>query len=304
MPYQIFNHSGIGTTVGSETNGRTCKLHKLRTLHLFSGAGGGILGDLLLGHQPVCAVEIEPYCQQVLHARQQDGILPWFPIFADVKEFEGKPWRGIADIVCGGFPCQDISTANRQLGEPDGLEGERSGLWAEMRRIVGEVRPRYVFVENSPVLALRGLDRILGDLAEMGYDARWGVFSAADVGARHQRERVWIVAHSDEIRLGIPAQYRAEQHPELLGEDARFRESEEWNFVGDCAAGADDNLESVLLRKSDVLANQVDRVAAIGNGQVPAVAAMAWKILSAQLRRSNGLHERPGATTQRDTNAK
>ena len=136
----------------------------LRTLHLFAGAGGGILGDILLGHQPICAVEIEPYCQQVLHARQQDGLLPWFPIFADVKEFDGTPWRGIADVVCGGFPCQDISAA----GKGAGIGGARSGLWREMARIVGEVRPRFVWVENSPMLVGRGLGLVLLDLAEMG----------------------------------------------------------------------------------------------------------------------------------------
>lgn len=80
------------------------QLHQLRTLHLFAGAGGGMLADLLLGHVPVGAVEIDPYCRQVLHARQQDGALPWFPIFDDVTTFDGRRYRGLADIVAGGFP--------------------------------------------------------------------------------------------------------------------------------------------------------------------------------------------------------
>jgi DNA (cytosine-5)-methyltransferase 1 len=79
-------------------------LHKLRTLHLFAGAGGGILADMLLGHRPIAAVEIEPYCQQVLHQRQKDGILPWFPIFSDVCEFDGRRFKGLVDIIAGGFP--------------------------------------------------------------------------------------------------------------------------------------------------------------------------------------------------------
>ena len=162
-------------------------------MHLFAGAGGGILADLLLGHQPVCAVEIDEYCQQVLSARQKDGCLPWFPIFADVTQFDGKPWRGVVGVVSGGFPCQDISAA----GKGAGIDGERSGLWGQMARIVGEVRPRYVFVENSPLLVGRGLVRVLADLAEMGFDARWGVVGAADVGAPHRRERCWIVAHAE-----------------------------------------------------------------------------------------------------------
>lgn len=169
----------------------TNKLHRLRTLHLFAGAGGGILADILLGHQPVCAVEIEPYCQQVLHARQKDGFLPWFPIFDDVKTFDGKPWRGLAEVVCGGFPCQDISSA----GKGAGISGERSGLWGEMARVVCEVRPRYVFVENSSMLTLRGLGRVLRDLAEMGYNAKWCVLGACDAGAPHQRERIWIFGY-------------------------------------------------------------------------------------------------------------
>src|ERR1035441_2476777 len=108
-------------------------------LHLFAGAGGGILGGILLRHTCVCAVEIEPYCREVLLQRQRDGILPKFPIWDDVKTFDGKPWQGLVDVVCGGFPCQDISTA----GGPNrkGLEGARSGLWSEMARVVCEIRP-------------------------------------------------------------------------------------------------------------------------------------------------------------------
>ncbi len=169
----------------------TSKLHRLRTLHLFAGAGGGILADILLGHQPVCAVEIEPYCQQVLHARQKDGFLPWFPIFDDVKTFDGKPWRGLVEVVAGGFPCQDISSA----GKGAGISGERSGLWGEMARVVCEVRPRYVFVENSPMLTIRGLGVVLRDLAAMGYDAKWCVLGACDSGAPHKRERIWILGY-------------------------------------------------------------------------------------------------------------
>ena len=164
----------------------------MNELHLFAGAGGGILGGMLLGHTTVCAVEIEEYCRKTLLQRQRDGVLPWFPIWDDVQTFDGKPWRGIADIVCGGFPCQDISAC----GTGEGLDGERSGLWLEMARIVGEVEPLHVFVENSPMLTSRGLGRVLGDLAEMGYDARWGVLGANAAGACHNRARIWIRADS------------------------------------------------------------------------------------------------------------
>lgn len=182
-------------------------MRKLRTMHLFAGAGGGILADLLLGHQPVCAVEIDEYCQQVLSARQEDGCFPWFPIFEDVQAFDGKPWRGIVDIVAGGFPCQDISVA----GKGAGLDGERSGMWHHMARIIGEVRPRYVLVENSPALASRGLGRVLADLAALGFDACWGVLGASDVGAPHKRERIWIVANTRSGRRGEPGGWEMEQ---------------------------------------------------------------------------------------------
>lgn len=124
--------------------------------------------------------------------RQNDGLLPTFPIWDDVRTFDGKPWRGIVDVVSGGFPCQDISSA----GKGAGIDGERSGLWREMARIIGEVRPQFAFVENSPMLTVRGLGRVLGDLAEMGFDARWGVVSAASQGAPHKRERIWIAANA------------------------------------------------------------------------------------------------------------
>ncbi|EPT3124242.1 DNA cytosine methyltransferase [Pseudomonas aeruginosa] len=172
----------------------------MNELALFSGAGGGILGGHLLGWRTVCAVEFEPYAASVLAARQNDGILPPFPIWDDVRTFDGRPWRGLVDVVSGGFPCQDISAA----GNGAGIDGERSGLWREMARIVGEVRPRFVFVENSPLLVRRGLAVVLGDLTELGYDARWCVMGAADVGAPHQRDRIWIVANASSGRRSEP----------------------------------------------------------------------------------------------------
>ena len=149
----------------------------MNELALFAGAGGGILAGEMLGWRTVCAVEWEPYPASVLIARQNDKVLPPFPIWDDVQTFDGKPWRGIVDVVSGGFPCQDISPA----GKGAGIDGERSGMWREMARIIHEVRPRFAFVENSPMLTSRGLGTVLGDLAAMGFDARWGVLGAADV---------------------------------------------------------------------------------------------------------------------------
>jgi len=165
----------------------------MNELALFAGAGGGILGGQLLGWKTVCAVEINTFCARRLMQRQNEGHLPPFPIWDDVCTFDGRPWKGIIDVVSGGFPCQDISAA----GKGAGIEGKKSGLWVEMARIIGEVLPRYCFVENSPILTIRGLNKVLGDLSEMGYDARWGVIGAHHAGAPHKRDRIWLVADAD-----------------------------------------------------------------------------------------------------------
>lgn len=162
----------------------------LNELALFAGAGGGLLASMLHGWRTIAAVEIEDYPRRVLLQRQADGLLPRFPIWDDICTFDGKPWRGKVDIVTGGFPCQDISAA----GKGEGIEGARSGLWQEMARVVDEVRPRYVYIENSPLLVRRGLTTVLRDLAKLGFDARWGVVGADDVAAPHKRKRAWVIA--------------------------------------------------------------------------------------------------------------
>lgn len=231
-------------------------MHSLRTLHLFAGAGGGILSDLLIGHKPVCAVEINEYCQQVLSARQKDGCLPWFPIFDDVTRFNGSQWRGLVDIVAGGFPCQDISSA----GSGAGIEGARSSMWKHMARIIGEVRPKLAYMENSPLLVSRGLAVVLGDLAEMGYDAEWGCLSAASLGANHVRDRIWILATDS----NLPQCERGRLSSRVRTQHANISDSRWWQ----------DSPE--FHRMDDVLANRLERLIAVGNGQVPVVAATAF----------------------------
>jgi len=207
----------------------------MNELALFAGAGGGILGGHLLGWRTVCAVEWEPYAASVLAARQNDGLLPPFPIWDDVQSFDGRPWRGIVDVVSGGFPCQDISVA----GKGAGIDGARSGMWGHMARIVGEVRPRYVFVENSPALLTRGLGRVLGDLAALGYDCRWTVLGAADVGAPHQRDRFWlraerrdVLAHTDGPRM---EKHRPRNADSFVGSSAAISSEESQKSSGDVA---------------------------------------------------------------------
>lgn len=301
----------------------------LNELALFAGAGGGILGSHLLGWNTVCAVERDAYAAQVLAQRQNDGILAPFPIWSDITTFDGKPWKGIIDVISGGFPCQDISSA----GKGAGINGERSGLWAEMARIVSEVRPQYVFVENSPMLVSRGLARVIGDLAEMGYDAQWARFSASNFGAPHQRDRIWIVAHTQSnglpikditkrvssqiTRVGDSSQYVANTESIGLEQAGQGQStSEKWscgsgnefsnsNGIG-CQQVEQSDLgrpksqratgssqycsssrggqwwavEPGLGRVADGVAHRVDRLKAIGNGQVSIVAKSAFEYLA------------------------
>jgi len=234
----------------------------MNELHLFAGAGGGILGGILLGHTTVCAVEIEPYCRKVLLQRQRDGILPKFPIWDDVCTFDGTPWRGKVDIVCGGFPCQDIAVC----GKAAGINGDRSGLWKEMARIIGEVGPRFVFVENSPALTVRGLGDVLRDMAEMGYNAKWGVLGARHCGGPVERERIWIAcANESHGQAWLGNCCEAEILSRARSECPSF-----WLQAPSERFGVEHGLDSYM-----------DQVSAIGNGQIPIVAASAFRILSA-----------------------
>ena len=312
----------------------------MNELALFAGAGGGILGGHLLGWRTVCAVEWADYPRRVLLARQRDGILPRFPTWDDVQTFDGNPWRGRVDVVSGGFPCQDISAA----GKGAGIDGARSGMWFHMARIIGEVRPRFAFVENSPILTSRGLGRVLGDLASMGYNAEWCVLGANDIGAPHKRDRIWIlgstsdstgincytwrtkperqlgaswhadgsddVAHAESWKSWISSKWERRENPcgrsrdrswnqgegeiEALPDTAskrrretrklRLEESKE-RTSGNCETIRSDwwATEPRLGRVAHGVASRVDRLKAIGNGQVPAVAATAFRILSERL---------------------
>ena len=245
----------------------------MNELHLFAGVGGGILGGMLLGHTCVCAVEIDSYCRKILLQRQRDGILPKFPIWDDVRTFDGRPWRGKIDCICGGFPCQDISVA----GKGAGLDGERSGLWREFARIIGEIRPRYALLENSPMLAVRGLGRVLGDLAETGYNARWLVMGADDVGAPHRRKRIWILAHTD-----APCERR--EHATGGDKGSQSAQFQVWG-EGAFRALLDTQKPQYAVhsedeRMADGIPDFVDRFKAIGNGQVPLVAATVFNVLT------------------------
>jgi DNA (cytosine-5)-methyltransferase 1 len=295
----------------------------MNELALFAGAGGGILGGKLLGWRTVCAVEWDAYARDVLVARQNDGCLDPFPIWDDVQTFDGLPWRGAVDVVSGGFPCQDISVAGKGVG----IDGKRSGMWKHMARIVREVGPRFVFVENSPALTVRGLGVVLGDLAAMGYDADWGVLGAIHAGAPHKRERIWIVAQSIGAGTGsksgavgneerrtrgehVPAlrqihgangsdrtiptgsrsndvAYPIEQQRDRWSDGSSWWECEPEEALRHAGRGGreKDGMpedQPKLGRVADGMAYSLDRLRVIGNGQVPAVAALAWQILNTE----------------------
>tara|TARA_Y100000310_G_scaffold335462_1_gene417601 strand:- start:19 stop:1191 length:1173 start_codon:yes stop_codon:yes gene_type:complete len=164
----------------------------MKMLDLFSGIGGFSLAAEWVWSEDLEVVgfcEIEPFAVKVLNKN-----FPGVPIYNDVCKLDGRELtnkHGNIDIITGGFPCQDISIAGKGVG----IDGTRSGLWSEMCRIISEVRPRYAFIENVPMLIHRGLERVLTDLTEIGYDAEWQVIGADDVGAWHRRKRIWIVAY-------------------------------------------------------------------------------------------------------------
>lgn len=237
---------------------------ELRVMDLFSGIGGFSLGlKRAGGFKTVAYCEIDPYCQQVLQARMRDGSLDTAPICTDITKLDGKPWRGGVDLICGGFPCQDISSCGLRAG----ISGERSGLWGEMFRIICDVRPEYVLVENVAALLERGMDRVLGDLAQGGFDAEWSIVSACSMGAPHMRERVFIVAYSDSVGSQTVQRKRRKDAP-LLGE--RYLASSESALL---------QVRSGLWRESPRrfvgmaygVPNRVERVTALGNAVVPSV---------------------------------
>jgi DNA (cytosine-5)-methyltransferase 1 len=242
-------------------------------LSLFTGAGGGLLGSHLLRWNPIGYVEWDDYCQRIIAARIADGFLPRAPIFGDVREFvqsgAAEQYRGFADVVTAGFPCQPFSGAGLMLGADD----ERD-MWPATADCIRIVRPEHVKLENVPNLLSCGYAGIvIAQLAEMGYVGRWGCIPAAGVGAPHLRERFWVVAHA-QGGLGQERQ-------------RRFRQFRQWPTRGkDFAALDGDNARGwvEMAREfrgmDDGLADSVDRVKAAGNGQVPRVVRAAWDLLS------------------------
>lgn len=278
----------------------------MRELSLFTGAGGGLLGTKLLGWTHVGYVEWNEYCQRVIAARIADGYLDRAPIFTDVREFAqsgaADQYRGVADVVSAGFPCQPFSVAGNQLAGADARN-----MWPATEEVIRHIQPRAVLLENVRGLVSCGyIGTVLAGLAGLGYVGRWGILGARHIGAPHQRDRLWIVAHAQgESGDGISAvagslmESEAQREsgndcgsPDVAYADSAQRagvcesirvRSEHANARGSSrwwSVDPADDPESGVGRMAPRMADGVDRLKAIGNGQVSAVVARAWGLLA------------------------
>jgi DNA (cytosine-5)-methyltransferase 1 len=261
----------------------------LKLLDTFAGIGGfSLAAHLLGGFETIGFVEREPFCKSILSQN-----FPGIPIYDDITTFQPEP--GTADVICGGFPCQDISLAGKQAGIK---KGTRSGLFYELMRVVCMVQPRYVVLENVSAILANGLDTVLGELAETGFDAEWACIPASAVGACHQRDRWWLVAYPSRqqcherqpadtarttrtsTKLGnghgktaanANNQRQQEQHAATLSSQKR------WAGWSDAPQRLNPDWRSylsepVLCQGDDGLPGRVDRLKALGNAVVPQVA--------------------------------
>jgi DNA (cytosine-5)-methyltransferase 1 len=253
----------------------------MNVLDLFSGIGGFSLGLERAGMRTVAFCEVNEWCRAVLRRHW-----PAVPIYEDVRELTAERLAANAgtgdiaiDVIAGGFPCQDISRAGHGLG----LAGERSGLWSEFARLIGEIRPRYAIVENVAALLDpgRGMDAVCGDLASLGYDAEWSLISACSVGAPHVRQRVFIVAYPDgqHGRSGV-------RHPATRS----YRALQEIDGFQGARARARARLAnpSELYRDADGLPFGMDRNRGVGNSVHPGFAEIIGRaIMSAHAPNAN-----------------
>lgn len=244
-------------------------MDRLRGLSLFSGIGGI---DLALRSwvRTVAYCEIDRYCQGVLLSRMQSGDIDRAPIWDDVRTLTGTMLPK-ADIIFGGFPCQDISLASNGRG----VDGKRSGLVFEATRLVSEIRPAFVFMENSPGIRSRGAERLVGELARLRYDVRWDLLSASDVGAIHARRRWWLLAtDTDKIqgwlqqRGGIGTNWTEAGKSGCIGEARETPGPSEWLVKPNVA------------RNGNGIPSRLAKCGALGNAVVPACAREAFQRLS------------------------
>jgi len=278
-------------------------MKKLKLLDTFAGIGGFSYAaeKLVGGFETTQFIEINPYCQKVLKKHW-----PTIPIHNDIKTFTAEPFQ--FDAVCGGFPCQDISVAGLQKGI---TKETRSGLFYELMRVIRMVRPKFVVLENVAAIVNNGLDIVLGELSQAGYDAEWAVISASSLGAAHRRSRWWLVAYPNSIGCGGGSSKGCSiQERQLLQSERQEREvgsktegcsskstnsfstrtqiqyeqrrSSVWNLpssYGEKGSTLNPNWQAYeskpcLCRGNDGLSHWTHRLKALGNSVVPQVAAI------------------------------
>jgi len=289
-------------------------VRKLRLLDLFSGIGGFSLGLERSGaFETVAFCEIEEFPRKVLAKHW-----PKVPCYDDVRTLTAARLAadGIAvDAICGGFPCQDISTAGRGAGPA----GERSGLWSEIKRLVGELGPAFVIVENVSALLSRGLGDVLGDLAALGYDAEWHCIPASSVGAHHRRDRVWIIAYphkvgviaSDWSEACQPDEHDARCSVVRMGSQAEdvansigLRQSGQGKLIQPCreasiidrqtvdafagSLGGIWRTEPAVGRVANGIPDRLDRLRALGNAVVPQIPELIGRAIGASIQAGGG----------------
>lgn len=271
----------------------------LNGLDLFSGIGG-ISIALSEWVRPVAYCEIDPYCRGVLLSGISDKSIPRpiIGIWDDIRTFDGSLFKGSIDIMYGGFPCQDISVA----GHGKGLAGERSGLYWQIHRLAKEIFPKFIFLENVPAICTRGGWEVVSSLAEMGYDSRWCVISAASVGAPHKRDRWFMLAHSPSIGCdkrpseGIHSEWETGQHEEsgnnsgkiTNAECSRLERQRERTICAEseqslpsslCIQSYWEEIEPPICGVDDGIPNRAHRIKSLGNAVVPQQAKKAFEIL-------------------------
>jgi DNA (cytosine-5)-methyltransferase 1 len=238
----------------------------LKVLDLFSGIGGFSLGLERAGMETVAFCEIDKKARLVLNKHW-----PSVPVFDDVSTLtrETLDARGISvDVICGGFPCQDISLA----GKGAGLEGDRSGLWFQFHRLIKEIQPHYAIIENVSALRNRGLDQVLRSLDEIGYDAEWHCIPASAVGAPHRRDRIWIVAYS--MFAGLEGQ--------------RFISSRISEELKNSSYSCWWEAEPSVGRVANGVPNRVDRLKQLGNAVVPQIPELIGSAIIKNMGVNNG----------------
>ena len=237
----------------------------MNVLDLFSGIGGFSLGLERAGMKTVAFCEIDKKAQLVLKKHW-----PSVPIFEDVSTLKREDISEKVDVICGGFPCQDISLA----GRGEGLAGARSGLWFQFHRLIEEIKPRYAIIENVSALRSRGLDEVLRSLSEIGYDAECHCIPASAIGAPHRRDRIWIVAYPNGTQCeGSCLSSR------ILEKDTNFGGTSWWK------------IEPAMDRVVNGLPRQSHRLKQLGNSVVPQIPELIGRALMEQIATERYSHD-------------